>query len=97
VLPVPDSSEEPFLEIHPGPGCPIWNVPTPSGNEPLLAGLAKENGRPILRASSMTRFAATATQKPLPQLIESRAEVKLLKGAPRSGIRTVADAIAAGE
>jgi hypothetical protein len=80
VLPVPDSNEEPFskyIQVR----VPDLERAHPERNEPLLAGLAKETGgQYYARLDDAVR--GDGEQKSLPQSIESRAEVKLLKGAP---------------
>jgi hypothetical protein len=80
VLPVPDSNEEPFskyIQVR----VPDLERAHPERNEPLLAGLAKETGgQYYVQLNDAVR--GNANQKPLPESIASRAEVKLLKGAP---------------
>ena len=80
VLPVPDSNEEPFskyLQVR----VPDLERAHPERNEPLLAGLAKETGGQYY-AQLEDAVRGKGEQKSLPESIESRAEVKLIKGAP---------------
>jgi von Willebrand factor type A domain len=80
VLPVPDSNEEPFskyLQVR----VPDLERAHPERNEPLLAGLAKETGGQYY-AQLADAVRGKGEQKSLPESIESRAEVKLIKGAP---------------
>jgi hypothetical protein len=80
VLPVPDSNEEPFSEYI-QVRVPDLERAHPERNEPLLAGLAKETGGQYY-AQLDDAVRGKADQKSLPESVESRAEVKLLKGAP---------------
>jgi hypothetical protein len=80
VLPVPDSNEEPFskyIQVR----VPDLERAHPERNESLLAGLAKETGGQYY-AQLEDAVRGDGDQKSLPQSIESRAEVKLIKGAP---------------
>jgi hypothetical protein len=80
VLPVPDSSEEPlsqFIQVR----VPDRERAHPERNEALLAALAKETGGRYYPQLELAAF-GDADISPLAQAIASRAEVKLLKGAP---------------
>jgi hypothetical protein len=80
VLPVPESDEEPlsrFLQVR----IPDLERMHAERNEQLLASLADETGGvyyPRLEAA----VRGDAQRKPLADVIQNRAEVKLLKGAP---------------
>jgi hypothetical protein len=80
VLPVPDSNEEPFskyIQVR----VPDLERAHPERNEPLLASLAKETGgRYYAQLEDAVR--GNGEVKSLADSIQSRAEMKLLKGAP---------------
>ena len=80
VLPVPDSNEEPFskyIQVR----VPDLERAHPERNEPLLASLAKETGGQYY-AQLEDAVRGNGDEKSLADSIQSRAEVKLLKGAP---------------
>jgi hypothetical protein len=80
VLPVPDSNEEPFskyIQVR----VPDLERAHPERNEPLLASLAKETGGQYY-AQLEDAVRGNGEEKSLADSIQSRAEVKLLKGAP---------------
>ncbi len=79
-LPVPDSNEEPlsrYLQVR----IPDLERTHAQRNEPLLAALAHETGGMYYKELSAA-VSGDGSMKPLAKAIESRAEVKLLKGAP---------------
>jgi hypothetical protein len=79
-LPVPDSSEEPlsrYLQVR----VPDLERAHAERNETLLAALASETGGQYYRQLD-TAIHGDKQQQPLADIIKSRAEVKLLKGAP---------------
>lgn len=80
VLPLPESDEEPlarFLQVR----IPDLERAHAERNAPLLASLADETGG-VYYAKLETAVRGGAEQKPLADVIQNRAEVKLLKGAP---------------
>jgi hypothetical protein len=79
-LPVPGSSEEPFskyIQVR----VPDLERVHPELNEPLLTSLAKETGGQYYPRLELATFGDAQTI-PLAQAIPSRAEVKLITGAP---------------
>jgi hypothetical protein len=79
-LPVPGSDEEPFtkyIQVR----VPDLERIHPERNEALLTSLAKDTGG---RYYPQLELAVTGTAETLPlaQAIPSRAEIKLIKGAP---------------
>ena len=80
VLPLPESDEEPlarFLQVR----IPDLERAHAERNEPLLASLANETGG-VYYPQLAAAVQGDAERKPLADSIQSRAEVKLLKGAP---------------
>jgi hypothetical protein len=80
VLPLPDSDEEPltrFVQVR----IPDLERAHAERNEQLLASLASETGGEYYPKLE-TAVQGDSRQKPLADMIQSRAEVKLLKGAP---------------
>jgi hypothetical protein len=80
VLPLPDSDEEPLarvLQVR----IPDTERTHSERNEPLLASVAEETGG-VYYPRLETAVRGDGDHEPLVALIESRAEVKLLKGAP---------------
>lgn len=80
VLPLPESDEEPlarFLQVR----IPDLERAHAERNEPLLASLADETGG-VYYSKLDTAVRGDADRKPLADVIQNRAEVKLLKGAP---------------
>jgi hypothetical protein len=79
-LPLPGANEEPltrYLQVR----VPDLERTHAERNEPLLASLAKETGGHYYNQLDAAIRGDDAL-KPLAQTIESRAEVKLIKGAP---------------
>jgi hypothetical protein len=79
-LPIPDSNDEPFskfIQVR----VPDLERTHSERNEALLASLAKETGG-IYYSRSSDAVNGHGDEKSLPESIPSRAEVKLLKGAP---------------
>jgi hypothetical protein len=83
VLPVPDTSEEPlsqFIQVR----VPDRERAHPERNAALLAALANETGGRYYPELKLAAF-GDGDVTPLAEAIASRAEVKLLKGAPDQG------------
>ena len=77
---MPGSNEEPFskyIQVR----VPDLERVHPERNEALLASLAKDTGGRYYPRLELAAFGDAETM-PLAQAIPSRAEVKLLKGAP---------------
>ena len=80
VLPVPDSNEEPISKYFRS-ACPIWNEPIRSETShcwPASPRKPAANTTPQLEDA----VRGNGDEKSLAESIQSRAEVKLLKGAP---------------